>query len=47
MKEIAYGLGFNEGAHFSCFFNAVAGTNFSEFKKEGASNSLEVSTDRA
>jgi AraC-like DNA-binding protein len=35
MKEIAYDLGFNDSAHFSRFFKSIAGTNFSDFKKEG------------
>jgi AraC family transcriptional activator of pobA len=33
MKEIAYSLGFLDPAHFSRFFKAFAGTNFSTFKK--------------
>ena len=35
MKEIAYSLGFNDGAHFSKFFKTVSGKNFTDFKKEG------------
>ena len=35
MKEIAYSLGFEDSSHFSKFFKAVAGMNFSDFKKEG------------
>ncbi|MBC7849534.1 MAG: helix-turn-helix domain-containing protein [Chitinophagaceae bacterium] len=34
MKEIAYSLGFDDTAHFSKFFKNVAGTSFSDFKKE-------------
>ena len=34
MKEIAYSLGFEDSSHFSKFFKAVAGMNFSDFKKE-------------
>ena len=34
MKEIAYKLGYLDNAYFSRFFKAVAGTNFSDFKKE-------------
>lgn len=34
MKEIAYELGFFDSAHFSRFFKSVAGTNFTNFKKE-------------
>lgn len=34
MKEIAYSLGFADSAHFSKFFKAVSGTNFSDFKKD-------------
>ncbi|MDR3679926.1 MAG: helix-turn-helix domain-containing protein [Flavipsychrobacter sp.] len=34
MKEIAYSLVFLDSAHFSKFFKAVTGTNFSDFKKE-------------
>ena len=37
MKEIAYNLGFIDSAHFSKFFKAVAGMNFSDFRKEGQS----------
>lgn len=34
MKEIAYELGFFDSAHFSRFFKSVAGTNFTDFKRE-------------
>jgi len=34
MKEIAYSLGFSHTSHFSKFFKAVSGVNFSDFKKE-------------
>jgi AraC-like DNA-binding protein len=34
MKEIAYSLGFSDSAHFSKFFKAVSGMNFSDFKKQ-------------
>ncbi len=40
MKEIAYSLGFSDSGHFSKFFKAVSGTNFSDFKKEGLLISL-------
>lgn len=40
MKEIAYNLGFVDSSHFSKFFKAVSGMNFSDFKKEGFSYSL-------
>jgi AraC family transcriptional activator of pobA len=40
MKEIAYNLGFADSSHFSKFFKAVSGMNFSDFKKEGLSYSL-------
>ncbi len=40
MKEIAYNLGFVDSSHFSKFFKAVSGMNFSDFKKEGLSYSL-------
>jgi AraC family transcriptional activator of pobA len=40
MKEIAYSLGFSDSAHFSKFFKTVAGTNFTDFKKEGVGYSL-------
>jgi len=33
MKEIAYNLGFLDPAHFSRFFKAFAGLNFSDFKR--------------
>lgn len=35
MKDIAYSLGFVDSSHFSRFFKAVSGINFSEFKREG------------
>jgi len=34
MKEVGYDLGFSDPAHFSKFFKAVTGVNFSCFKKE-------------
>jgi AraC-like DNA-binding protein len=37
MKTIAYSLGFLDSSHFSKFFKAVCGINFSDFKKEGLS----------
>ena len=40
MKEIAYSLGFVDSSHFSKFFKAVSGMNFTDFKKEGLSYSL-------
>jgi AraC family transcriptional activator of pobA len=40
MKEIAYSLGFEDSSHFSKFFKAVAGMNFSDFKKGGISYPL-------
>jgi AraC family transcriptional activator of pobA len=40
MKEIAYSLGFSDSGHFSKFFKAVSGKNFSDFKKEGLSYTL-------
>lgn len=33
MKEIAYDLGFSDSSHFSKFFKAVTGMNFTDFKK--------------
>lgn len=33
MKEIAYKLGFDDIAHFSKYFKAATGANFTEFKK--------------
>jgi AraC-like DNA-binding protein len=33
MKEIAYGLGFDDVAHFSKYFKNATGMNFSDFKK--------------
>ena len=36
MKEIAYGLGFSDIAHFSKFFKNYTGFNFSNFKRRGA-----------
>jgi AraC-like DNA-binding protein len=35
MKEIAYSLGFLDSAHFSRFFKAFGGINFSDFKRGG------------
>ena len=40
MKEIAYDLGFIDSSHFSKFFKAVSGMNFSDFKKEALSYTL-------
>jgi len=40
MKEIAYNLGFADSGHFSKFFKAVSGINFTDFKKEGLLISL-------
>ncbi len=40
MKEIAYSLGFSDSGHFSKFFKAVSGINFTDFKKEGLLISL-------
>jgi AraC family transcriptional activator of pobA len=37
MKQIAYNLGFDDCSHFSKFFKAASGMNFSDFKKEGLS----------
>ena len=34
MKEIAYGLGFEDIAHFSKYFKNVAGASFTDFKKD-------------
>ena len=34
MKEIAYELGFDDIAHFSKYFKNVAGTSFTDFKKD-------------
>ena len=42
MKEIAYNLGFADSAHFSKFFKAVTGENFSDFKKEKVVFSIAV-----
>lgn len=36
MKEIAYGLGFDDVAHFSKYFKNVTGINFTDFKKTAA-----------
>ena len=33
LKEIAYGLGFWDPAHFSKFFKNSSGVNFTDFKK--------------
>lgn len=43
MKEIAYSLGFIDSAHFSKFFKAATGSNFSDFKKEEYGTSLSLS----
>ncbi|MEI6946434.1 helix-turn-helix transcriptional regulator [Paraflavisolibacter sp. H34] len=34
MKEIAYGLGFDDVAHFSKYFKNATGANFTDFKKQ-------------
>ena len=47
MKEIAYNLGFLDPAHFSRFFKAFAGTNFSTFKREAPMVPLETARNRA
>jgi len=47
MKEIAYELGFFDSAHFSRFFKTVAGTNFTDFKKENSYYSIGTSFNRA
>jgi len=47
MKEIAYDLGFLDSAHFSKFFKAFAGINFSEFKKEALIVPLNAGLQRA
>ena len=47
MKEIAYNLGFADISHFSKFFKTEAGTNFSDFKKEGSNISLYTLLGRA
>jgi len=47
MKEIAYDLGFLDSAHFSRFFKAFAGTNFTDFKKETLHPSIGNSFNRA
>jgi AraC-like DNA-binding protein len=47
MKEIAYELGFLDLAHFSRFFKSVAGTNFSDFKKQALNLSATTSFNRA
>jgi AraC family transcriptional activator of pobA len=47
MKEIAYELGFLDSAHFSRFFKSVAGTNFTDFKKETLNFSIGNSFNRA
>lgn len=36
MKQIAYSLGFSDCGHFSKFFKAAAGKNFSDFKRDAA-----------
>ena len=40
MKQIAYSLGFADCGHFSKFFKAAAGKNFSEFKRDAAITSI-------
>jgi len=40
MKEIAYSLGFSDSGHFSKFFKAVSGMNFSEFKKQSLTSPM-------
>jgi len=40
MKEIAYSLGFADSGHFSKFFKAVSGMNFSDFKKQSLTISM-------
>src|SRR4030095_2999629 len=47
MKEIAYSLGFEDSSHFSKFFKAVAGMNFSEFKRGAVIIPLNVVFNRA
>jgi AraC family transcriptional activator of pobA len=47
MKEIAYELGFLDLAHFSRFFKSVAGTNFSDFKKQALNFPVSTSFNRA
>jgi AraC-like DNA-binding protein len=47
MKEIAYELGFFDSAHFSRFFKSVAGTNFTDFKKEVSTFPINTSFNRA
>jgi YesN/AraC family two-component response regulator len=47
MKEIAYELGFFDSAHFSRFFKSVAGTNFTDFKKEMFKSVIFTSFNRA
>lgn len=42
MKEISYRLGFLDPAHFSKFFKAINGINFSDFKKEKLSLPIAV-----
>jgi AraC family transcriptional activator of pobA len=46
MKEIAYELGFLDSGHFSKFFKAVTGKNFSDFKKQKVAFSLELSSNQ-
>lgn len=36
MKEIAFGLGFDDVAHFSKYFKNATGVNFSDFKKNAS-----------
>jgi AraC-like DNA-binding protein len=39
LKEIAYGLGFCDPAHFSKYFKNSAGRNFTDFRKGACSPS--------
>ena len=34
MKEVAYGLGFDNLAHFSKYFKTNSGINFTDFKRQ-------------
>ena len=34
MKEVAYGLGFDNLAHFSKYFETNSGINFTDFKRQ-------------
>jgi AraC family transcriptional regulator, transcriptional activator of pobA len=47
MKEIAYSLGFLDPAHFSRFFKAFAGINFTDFKRGGLAVAMAASPRRA